>query len=214
MRMPTQDTAPESLTESEPVDAPTGIFERAKTGRAKCRACGEALQKGQVRCGEHASNPFGDGRVTYWFHPRCAAERRPDTFLAAWTASDSELDVSDDERPNQLLLRELAEFGKQHPRAARLANIEVSPSGRARCRCCRELIAKGETRIDLSIFQDGRFDPMGYLHPACLTDYVGDRVPWARLQNMCRKLEPSQCDAVMQACMASDGPAQTDAPRN
>ena len=205
--MATEDTSKQTLTDEEPkqsstelaqTEPPQGIFECAKTGRARCRACGETLRKGQLRCGEQLPNPFGEGMTTYWFHSRCAAERRPETFLSALRAIGSQPDAL--ETVESEGLQGLAEFGAQHPKAARLASLGIAPSGRARCRCCRELIEKGAVRVELSIFQDGRFDPMGYLHVACTEVYMGARPPWARLENKCSSLSPEQRELVRRHC--------------
>lgn len=187
-------------SEAPPPEASSGRLECAKTGRARCRACGETLARGQLRCGEQVPNPFGEGTTTYWFHPRCAAERRPESFLSAEQASP-ELSDADELQG----LRALAEFGATHPRAARLSSVGVAPSGRARCRCCRELIEKGMLRTELSIFQDGRFDPMGYLHLACLGQYVGAPLPWSRMENKCADLTEEQRELVRTQCCADDG---------
>ena len=53
------------------------VFEPAASGRAKCRGCGQALPKGEVRFGEKLANPFAEGEMTHWFHPLCAAYKRP-----------------------------------------------------------------------------------------------------------------------------------------
>ncbi|MEM6733956.1 MAG: hypothetical protein AAF658_20505, partial [Myxococcota bacterium] len=80
-------------------------------------------------------NPFGDGEATYWFHPWCAAARRPDVYL--------ELEHVPEELDDRAQLEALAQVGKEHHRLARIARIERAPSGRARCRHCKELIEKG-----------------------------------------------------------------------
>ena len=49
------------------------VFEEASSGRSKCRGCGVPIAKGELRFGERLPNPFGEGEVTHWFHPMCAA---------------------------------------------------------------------------------------------------------------------------------------------
>jgi len=63
-------------------------------------------------------------------------------------------------------LRAEAERGVAHRRLPRVDGAERDPSGRARCRACREAIAKGTWRIPLVFFEDGRFEPAGFVH-AC-----------------------------------------------
>src|SRR5262249_49864277 len=59
------------------------VFELATSGRAKCRGCGQALAKGETRFGERLPNPFAEGEMTLWFHPLCAAYKRPEAVLQA-----------------------------------------------------------------------------------------------------------------------------------
>ena len=57
------------------------VLEPASSGRAKCRGCGVAIKKGELRLGERLPNPFAEGEMTHWYHPVCAAYKRPETFL-------------------------------------------------------------------------------------------------------------------------------------
>ena len=69
-----------------------------------------------------------------------------------------------------------------HHRLPRIAGVERAKSGRAKCRHCKEAIAARELRAILSIWQDGRFEPMGFAHMRCARDYLGttDLEPWLR----------------------------------
>jgi hypothetical protein len=60
-------------------------IERASSGRAKCRGCGQAIPKDTLRLGERLPNLFADdgGEMTHWYHVACAAYRRPEAFLEA-----------------------------------------------------------------------------------------------------------------------------------
>ena len=150
------------------------VFETAPTGRAKCRGCGEAIAKGEVRFGERLPNPYGDGEMTLWFHPVCGMYKRPEPFLEA--LAETEESVEDAER-----LERLARVGLEHGRLQRLDGAARSPSGRARCRSCREPIPKDGWRISLVYYQEGRFEPAGFIHAGCShayfeTEDVIDRV--------------------------------------
>ena len=48
---------------------------------------------------------------------------------------------------------------------------ERAASGRAHCRSCRELIAKGEWRLPLVFFEEYRFSPGGYVNARCARNY-------------------------------------------
>ncbi len=140
------------------------VIEPAASGRAKCRGCGAPIAGGELRFGERLPNPFADGETTLWFHLECAALKRPEPFLEALTTRTSPID--DAER-----LEGEARLGIAHRRLPRVDGAERAPSGRARCRSCREVIAKGAWRISLVFFEEGRFAPSGYVHARCSRAY-------------------------------------------
>ena len=140
------------------------VFEPAATGRSKCRGCRQALQKGELRFGERLPNPFGEGEVTHWFHPMCAAYKRPEALLEGLSAVATEVAGRESlERAARLALA-------QH-RLQRIDGAEISPTGQARCRSCKELIERGAWRIRLVFHEEGTFSPGGYLHLACREAY-------------------------------------------
>lgn len=181
---------PSSAAKSEPQFEPQ--FEQASTGRAKCRACDQRIGKGEWRVGDVAPNPFTDGTTIYWFHGRCAALRRPELFVAATEHPTPESAGAvarwQQEFPAAPAWQRLARSGQAHPRLGRLSRVEQSPSGRARCRHCRELIEKGSLRIVLHLFQEGRFEPMGFLHVRCTSPYVGSPLDSDRLEALLETL--------------------------
>lgn len=139
-------------------------FEIATSGRAKCRGCGQPVGKGDVRLGEKLPNPFADGEMTHWFHPLCAAYKRPEALLEALGATT--LEIADRER-----LERAARHGIAHHRLPRIDGAERSPSSQAKCRHCHAPIERGDWRIRLVFHQDGRFEPAGFAHLACRTAY-------------------------------------------
>jgi hypothetical protein len=142
------------------------LFERAPSGRSRCRACSTNIEKGELRFGEDVDNPFTEGRTTLWFHVDCAALRRPEKARPLLAESEEPIAERDE------LLRE-ADLAIAHPRLCRIAKVESAPSGRAHCRQCKELIDKGELRFGLEIFDQNRFNPMGFLHLGCAEAYFG-----------------------------------------
>jgi hypothetical protein len=170
-------------------------FEPAPTGRAKCRACGGNIEKGALRFGVELASGYGEGDATstFWFHPRCAAQRQPEKFLPV--AQTAEL-------PDREALIAEAQLGIAHPELPKLAGAERASSGRARCRQCRELIPEGAWRLRLSSFADtGFFDPLGFVHAACARDHFGLVPPQDRL----RALSPALDDAALAEAVAAMG---------
>jgi hypothetical protein len=139
------------------------VFEPASTGRAKCRGCKQPLPKGEVRFGESLPNPFGEGEVMHWFHPLCAAYKRPDAVLEALAAGAAAADAAELER--------VAREATARPKVQRIDGAELSPSGQARCRACQEPIERGAWRIRLVFQQEGTFSPGGFIHLQCRSKY-------------------------------------------
>jgi len=140
------------------------VFEPASSGRAKCRGCGRAIQRGELRFGERLPNPFAEGEMTIWFHPLCAAYRRPEPVLQ--TLADAAADV-----PGREVLERAAHGSLAKRRLPRIDGAEKAPSAQARCRSCHEPIARGAWRIRLVFNQDGRFSPGGFVHLDCRSAY-------------------------------------------
>ena len=137
------------------------VIEPASSGRAKCRACGRPIAKAELRFGERQPNAFGEGEMTLWYHVTCAAYARPEPFL--------EYAVASPEASHSLIAA--ARFGIEHRRVPHVHGAERAPTGRARCRSCREIIGKDEWRIALVFFEEFRFDPGGFIHAGCARDY-------------------------------------------
>jgi len=136
------------------------VFEPATSGRAKCRGCGKAIGRGEVRFGENVANPFAEGETTIWFHPICAAFKRPESVLQA--LAETQLDVQMGER-----LETLARASTAQRRLVRIDGAERAPSSQAKCRCCQKPIERGTWRIRLVYFEDVRFTPGGFVHLDC-----------------------------------------------
>ncbi len=148
------------------------VIEHAASGRARCRGCGRKIAKDELRFGEREPNAFGEGDMTLWFHPACAAYKRPESFLALLGDTRPE-DVSAAEMNVAHALRPEAEFGVEHRRVPRIDKVDRAPTARARCRSCRELIAKDSWRIGLVFFEEYRFEASGFIHAGCASDYFG-----------------------------------------
>ena len=136
-----------------------------------------------MRFGERQPNAFGEGEMTLWFHPRCAAYTRPEPFLEALATAGSEGSVARKEIEDADGLQAAAEFGIAHRRVPRVHGADRAPTGRARCRHCKEVIEKNSWRVALFFFEEYRFQPSGYIHAHCARGYlettdVIERVRW------------------------------------
>jgi hypothetical protein len=140
------------------------LLEPASSGRSKCRGCGRPIQRGELRFGERLPNPYADGEMTLWFHPMCAAYKRPEPLLLAL----GEPAVNEGDRDR---LERAARSSLRHRRLPRIDGAERAPSGQARCRSCREPVARGSWRIRLVFYEEGRFAPGGFIHLDCRKAY-------------------------------------------
>jgi ribosomal protein L37AE/L43A len=164
------------------------VIERAPSGRAKCRGCGASIAAGSQRLGERLPNSYAnaDGlEVTYWFHLRCAAYRRPEPLLEALSTTTDTID----DRP---ALEQEARAGVAHPRSCRVGHAERAASGRAACRSCSEKIDKDAWRIALVYYEDGRFSPGGFVHVSCAAAYFETTDILTRLRHFSPALSEDQ----------------------
>src|SRR5262245_2300787 len=139
------------------------VFEPASSGRAKCRGCGLPIQRGELRFGERLPNPFGEGEMTLWFHPLCAAYKRPESLLETLGTLEAV--------PDRESLERTARSSLAHRRLPRIDGAERASSGQAKCRSCRQPIARGTWRVRLVFFEEGRFSPGGFVHLDCRAAY-------------------------------------------
>jgi len=169
------------------------LFEPATSGRSKCRACGLALPRGELRFGERLPNLFGEGEMTLWFHPRCAAYKRPQPFLQALEATALEI-------PQYAALERIARAGATHRRLPRIDGAERSPTGQARCRHCHEPIERASWRIRVVFYEEGRFFPGGFIHLACSKPYLETTEVLDRLLDLSPKLDADERTDLARAC--------------
>ena len=161
------------------------VIERAASGRAKCRACGQGIAKGEERFGEALPNAYGEGESLFWFHLRCAACCRPESLLAVLEQGQA--------APIEFeLLLALAREGLARPRLSRILRVERASSGRARCRHCRELIEQGAWRLALQMFEEGRFNSIGTIHASCAVHYFDVEPSPERLTLPSNQLGPEE----------------------
>lgn len=164
------------------------VFELASTGRAKCRGCNQPIAKGELRFGERLPNPFAEGEITHWFHPLCAAYKRPEAILETLEAPE----VADRET-----LESAARESVAQPRLQRIDGAERAPTSQARCRHCREPIEKGGWRVRLTFHEEGTFSPGGFIHIACGPAYFETPIPLEHLLHFSRALATEERESLM-----------------
>jgi hypothetical protein len=167
------------------------VIERASSGRAKCRVCGQAIAKGQLRFGEALPNAYGEGESLFWFHLTCAACARPESFLPVLSQTPEAVEERGE-------LERLAQAGLAQPRLCRIVRAERASSGRAKCRHCRELILLDAWRLSLHLFEEGRFNPIGTIHASCAVGYFGIEPELERLKLPGNELTDVQLTQVLQ----------------
>jgi len=148
------------------------IIEVAKSGRASCRTCKQAIPKGDLRFGEEQVNQFsGEGDMTHrWHHMLCAAEKLPNKLKDAMEAFAGEI-------PNKAELEKAIAEGivKLKGKSDAFPYADVAPTGRAKCIQCRAAIEKGALRVAVEReIAMGMSTTMGagYLHPGCVKEYL------------------------------------------
>ena len=171
------------------------VIETASSGRAKCRGCDQKISKDELRFGERQPNAFGEGEMTLWFHLKCAAYKRPETFLEG-IATNPVTGVDD--------LAEAARFGIAHRRVPRINGAEPAPTARARCRQCKELIDKGAWRVGIVFFEEYRFSPGGYIHASCARSYFETTAVLDRIAHFSPSLDAASLADVERAMSAAD----------
>ena len=169
------------------------VFEPATTGRAKCRGCGQAVEKGAIRFGERLPNPFAEGETTLWFHPLCAAYKRPEAVLEALGQPGASV-------PEREALERAARGSMAHRRLPRIDGAEKAPSGQAKCRSCRERIERSSWRIRLVFYEEGRFMPGGFVHLGCRKAYFESDDVLAPLLHFSPKLTDEERAELERAC--------------
>src|SRR5688572_27883954 len=140
------------------------VFEIAPSGRSKCRGCAQTIARGVLRFGERLPNLFGEGEMSLWFHPLCAAYKRPQSLLDGLASTTEAV-------PEREKLEDVAHGSLERRRLPRIDGAERAKSGQAKCRSCHSLIAKDSWRIRIAFYEEGRFFPDGYVHLSCRQQY-------------------------------------------
>lgn len=131
--------------------------------------------------------------MTVWFHPACAAYKRPEPLLQGLAETHEEV-------PDRARLERAARGSLAHRRLPRIDGADRAPTGQARCRSCREAIVRGSWRIRLVFYQDGRFTPGGFVHLDCRTAYFETDDILDQVLHFSQTLDEREREALRQAC--------------
>ena len=165
----------EPTPDPEEPELPAYVIEAARSGRAKCKACRKAIAKDTHRLGVLVEGPFGTGHM--WYHLPCAAKRiwpklEEAYGMEAWSLAKVPVEGSE-LPPLEELVRHREEAEKKKAERKELPYVELSPSGRARCKHCDETLEKGAPRVvlgrEVEFGQQVRTAPIN-VHPACVAE--------------------------------------------
>src|SRR6267154_1164298 len=169
------------------------LFEQAASGRSKCRACAQGIQRGELRFGERLPNPFADGEMTVWFHPTCAAYKRAESLLQALVETPASV-------PDREILERIARASLAHRRLPRIDGAERSPGAQANC------------RSRLVFYEEGRFAPGEFVHLDCRKTYFETDDVLDRVLHFSRDLSADEREELRRAC--GDGPTGPPLPQS
>jgi len=130
--------------------------------------------------------------MTLWFHPACAAYKRPESLLQA-------LGEAPEHVPERERLERAARSSLTQRRLPRIDGAEKAPTGQARCRSCRQPIERGSWRIRLVFFEEGRFSAGGFVHLGCRTAYFEAADILDQVLHFSLPLSESECQELRQA---------------
>ena len=193
------------------------IVETAKSGRARCRTCGEGILKGDLRFGEEVPNGFSDegGTTHNWHHLQCAAKKKPSQLRGALEGYPGDI-------PNRQLIDHLIAENEPKQKPTSFPYAERAASARSHCGECHTLIAKGALRVALQRENDGP-SMMGpptprYYHAACVRSVLpGDlATALAQIRANSRGLTHEDLDELARALgpARAPGPLPPPAPRD
>lgn len=169
------------------------IIEVAKTGRARCRSCRQAIDKGALRFGEEQPSAFSEEMQMAWHHLACAARKRPAQVREALSRFEGEVPGRAEV---EKLLSEADETVVSYPYAER------APTGRSKCLHCAKPIDKDALRV--AVEREVEVGGMaragaGYLHPGCAREYTGTEDLEALLRKNSRKLGDADREELSRA---------------
>src|SRR3989442_10056340 len=131
------------------------------------------------------------------FHRLCAAYKGQEPLRQALVETPANV-------PGRESLERAARASLAHRRLPRIDGAELSPGAQAKCRSCREPIARGSWRIRLVFYEEGRFVPGGFVHLDCRKAYFEADDVLDLVLHFSRDLSADEREELRRAC--GDGP--------
>lgn len=188
------------------------MVEAAKSGRARCRTCGEGILKGDLRFGEEVQNAFSEsgGTTFHWHHLRCAAKKKP------WQLREA-LRSFPEEVPDREEIQRLIDENEAKQKPSTFPYAERAPTGRSHCGECHQTIEKGDLRIATPREQDGPGPMMmpptpryhHVLHARAALPGDPEKIA-AQIRQNSRGLSQADMDEILEALRS--GPPPEEAP--
>jgi hypothetical protein len=138
--------------------------------------------------------------MTHWFHPSCAAYKRPESLLQGLAEAQAGL-------PGREALESAARRSLEQPRLPRIDGAERAPSSQARCRHCHEPIEKGSWRIRLVFHEEGTFNASGFIHLACREPFFETGDILDHVLHFSRALSADEREELRRAFVADRNPS-------
>ncbi len=138
--------------------------------------------------------------MTLWFHPACAAYKRPEPLLQGLTETIESV-------PDRDRLERAAHGSLAQRRLPRIDGAERASTGQAKCRSCRQPIARGGWRIRLVFYDEGRFAPGGFVHLDCRKAYFETDDLLDQVLHFSPDLSDGEREELRRACAGAAGPS-------
>jgi len=166
-------------------------IERAKSGRAVCKTCQEAIAQGELRLSEETPNAFSGRPGIRYHHLACAAGAKPAQLREALASYKEDV-------PNREGLLTQAERALGELPNVEFPFAEHTPRA-ATCAQCGKPLAAGELRVLVELRDDhGAWVRLGAkpLHPACARAAGLGETEAALIRTHSRGVSPVELDAL------------------
>lgn len=143
------------------------VIDTTRSGRTRCRTCGDLIPKGEVFFAHEAPDPTSDAATVriHLYHLACAAKRTPSELRTALQTCPFPV-------PDRKRIERLIAENEPLQKPTRLPYAERAATAKSHCGECHTLIARGALRVALHRANEGQnptvpVTPL-YFHAACV----------------------------------------------